>query len=87
MHLRNAAVGDKEASKQMDAMFKIAFNEDKVILEAIQEEERRPQKRRPIRIAIDKGPNVYRKRICELVEAERTQDLGEPVDPTYVLHD
>ncbi len=87
MHLRNAAVGDEEASKQMDAMFKIAFNEDKEILEAIQEEENRPQKRRPIRIAIDKGPNVYRKRIRELIEAERTQDLGDPVEPTYVHHD
>ena len=87
MHLRNTAVGDETASAQMDSMFKIAFDEDKRILEAIQIEEKRPQKRRPIRIAIDKGPNVYRKRIRDLVEAERIHDLGEPVDPTYVHHD
>lgn len=87
MHLRNTAVGDNSASEQMDKMFKIAFNEDKEILEAVQEEESRPQKRRPIRIAIDKGPNVYRKRIRDLVEAERIHDLGEPVAPTYVHHD
>ena len=87
MHLRNTAVGDEDASRQMDAMFKVAFAEDKEILEAIQEEENRPQTRRPIRIAIDKGPNVYRKRIRDLVEAERTHDLGEPVSPTYVHHD
>ena len=87
MHLRNTAVGDDAASAQMDAMFKTAFAEDKEILEAIHREEQRPQKRRPIRIAIDKGPNVYRKRIRDLLEAERIHDLGEPVDPTYVHHD
>ncbi len=87
MHLRNTAVGDDAASKQMDAMFKVAFAEDKEILEAVQQEENRPQKRRPIRIAIDKGPNVYRKRIRDLVEAERTQDLGEPIAPTFVHHE
>jgi phenylpropionate dioxygenase-like ring-hydroxylating dioxygenase large terminal subunit len=87
MHLRNTAVGDVSASEKMDAMFKIAFDEDKEILEAIQREEKRPQKRRPIRIAIDKGPNVYRKRIRDLVEAERIHDLGDPVDPTFVHHD
>ncbi len=87
MHLRNTAVGDEAASEQMDAMFKVAFAEDKEILEAIQREENRPQKRRPIRIAIDKGPNVYRKRIRDLIEAERTHDLGEAVEPSFVHHD
>jgi len=69
MHLRNAAVGDEEASAQMDAMFRVAFNEDKEILEAIDEQERLPQQRRPIRLAIDKGPTVYRKRIESLIES------------------
>lgn len=87
MHLRNTAVGDEAASEQMDAMFKIAFDEDKHILEAIQREEAKPRKRRPMRIAIDKGPGVYRKRIRELVEAERIHDLGEPVESTFVHHD
>ncbi len=87
MHLRNTAVGDDKVSDKMDAMFKVAFNEDKEILEAIQIEEQKPVRRRPIRIAIDKGPTVYRKRIRELVEAERVHDLGDPVNPTYVHHD
>lgn len=68
MHIRNAAVNDEAASAQMDAMFRIAFDEDKAILEAIQEDEIREQNssrqpRKPIRLAIDKGPTVYRKRI------------------------
>ena len=87
MHLRNTALGDEEASAQMDAMFRVAFAEDKEILEAIHEEEQRPQKRKPIRIAIDKGPNVYRKRIRDAIEVEQTEDLGDPVAPVFVQHD
>ena len=86
MHIRNAAVGDDSASEQMDAMFRIAFNEDKEILEAIDKQEQLPQTRKPIRLAIDKGPMVYRRRIRDLIEAERTEDLGEPVRPTFVHH-
>ena len=44
MHLRNTAVDDEAASGQIDEIFKITFAEDKAILEAIQEEENRPQK-------------------------------------------
>ena len=87
MHLRNTAQGDAAASEKMDAMFQIAFDEDKAILEAVHESEQRPQTRRPIRIAIDKGPNVYRKRIRDLIEAETTEYLGDPVAPVYVDHD
>ena len=57
------------------------------MLEAIQEQEERPHKRRPIRIAIDKGPMVYRKRISELIEKERTQDLASNPTPAFVYHD
>lgn len=73
MHLRNAAVGDEEASAQMDAMFRVAFNEDKEILEAIDAQEQLPQSRRPIRLAIDKGPTVYRKRIDSMIESAGAQ--------------
>ena len=74
MHLRNKAVGDDAVSAKMDAMFKVAFNEDKEILEAIQLEEKKLPHRRPLRIAIDKGPMVYRKRIRELVEVEKNRE-------------
>jgi hypothetical protein len=39
----------------MDAMFRVAFNEDKEILEAIQLEENKVPLHRPVRLAIDKG--------------------------------
>lgn len=87
MHLRNTAQGDEAASEQMDAMFRVAFAEDKEILEAVHLSEKRPQRRRPIRIAIDKGPTVYRKRIRDLVEAEATEDLGAAEGPSFIQHD
>ena len=87
MHLRNTAVGDSEASERMDRMFEVAFAEDKAILEDIHIEEMRPQKRRPIRLAIDKGPTVYRKRIRDLIEIEVTENLGDAVRSTFVQHD
>lgn len=87
LHIRNTALNDTAASEQMDAMFRVAFDEDKAILEAIDEQEQLPQKRKPIRIAIDKGPTVYRRRIRDLVDLESTEDLGEPVRPTFVHHE
>jgi len=87
MHLRNTAQDDPEAADRMDAMFRKAFAEDQEILEAVQQEELRPAKRRPIRIAIDKGPLVYRKRINDLLELERTEDLASDPSPAFVYHD
>ena len=57
----------------MDALFKIAFEEDKAILEAIQVEVEKPKSRLPVRLAIDKGSNVYRRRIDRLVKSELLQ--------------
>ena len=73
MHLRNVRIDDPSVGESMDAMFRIAFAEDKEILEAIQEEELRPITRRPVRLGIDKAPNIYRLRIKRLAEAERQQ--------------
>ena len=87
MHLRNTSQGDADASAQMDTMFRTAFAEDKEILEAVHASEQRPQRRRPIRIAIDKAPNVYRKRIRDLIAAETTDDLGDPVGGSFIQHD
>jgi vanillate O-demethylase monooxygenase subunit len=71
----------------MDRMFEVAFSEDKTILEAVHVEEQRPRKRRPIRIAIDRGPMVYRKRIAEMLERERTEDASSAGNGSYVFHD
>ena len=83
MHIRNTAA-EQSANAKIDGLLEIAFAEDKAILEAVHEEEKRPQTRRPVRIAIDKGPTVYRKRIREMIEAETVDHLGEPVAPVFV---
>ena len=44
--------------------------EDKTILEAIQAEEDKDADGEPLRLAIDKGSFVYRKRVAELIAAE-----------------
>ena len=73
MHIRNTAIDDDQVAAQIDAMFKVAFDEDKAILEAIQAEEERAASPPTLRLAIDKGANVYRKRIDRLIEAESLQ--------------
>ena len=70
MHLRNIQIEDDDVSQKMDEMFRIAFEEDKVILEAIQQEELRSTGEQSIKLAIDKAPNVYRLRIRRLIENE-----------------
>ena len=70
MHIRNTAIGDKAVSEKMDEMFKVAFEEDKAILEAVQLEEERHTSSPKLRLAIDKGANVYRKRINKLIKGE-----------------
>ena len=70
MHLRNVAVGDENASAKIHSMFRVAFAEDKKILEAIQEQTDHHQNQNPVHIAIDKGSIVYRRRIEELIKSE-----------------
>ena len=72
MHLRNRAIDDDSVAERMNGLFRIAFDEDKEILEAIQREESaiavNPDAAdKPLRLAIDKAPNEYRRRIAEMV--------------------
>jgi phenylpropionate dioxygenase-like ring-hydroxylating dioxygenase large terminal subunit len=71
MHLRNIQIDDKKIGSSMDKMFRVAFAEDKEILESIQEEELYSRERKPVHLAIDKAPNVYRLRIKKLAKEER----------------
>ena len=77
MHLRNIQTEDDEVSASMDTMFRIAFDEDKEILEAIQEEELNSKARKPVRLAIDKAPNVYRLRIKKMAANHQNSDENE----------
>jgi len=73
MHIRNVAVGDDSVSARIDSMFKVAFSEDKKILEAIQEQIDFNQKQNFVHIGIDKGSIAYRRKISELIDLESTK--------------
>ena len=70
MHLRNIALDDEDMGARMNEQFRIAFAEDKEILEAIQAREAKPPARRPVRIAIDRGPNHLRRIIADMAAEE-----------------
>ena len=61
---------DEATTKAMIEQFRIAFNEDKVILEAIQRKEKQPRARRPIRLGIDAAPTRMRQMVENRIKAE-----------------
>ncbi len=70
MHIRNCELDDESAGERMDELFRIAFAEDKDVLEAAQLEELKANGARPVRLAIDKGANLYRGVIKSMLESE-----------------
>tara|TARA_Y100001934_G_C12381517_1_gene792705 strand:- start:4251 stop:5276 length:1026 start_codon:yes stop_codon:yes gene_type:complete len=70
MHIRNTKVKDEATAQKMDEMFRVAFSEDKDILEAVQTEEEKPQNGIQLQLAIDQACIAYRARIKEMSEAE-----------------
>jgi vanillate O-demethylase monooxygenase subunit len=63
---------DEATTQAMIAQFRIAFNEDKEILEAIHANEKEPRSWRPIRIAIDGGTVRMRRMVEQMIEAEQS---------------
>jgi vanillate O-demethylase monooxygenase subunit len=80
MHLRNIGLDDEELGERMNEQFRVAFAEDKSILEAIQAREAKAPARRGVKLAIDRGPNHLRRIIAEMLEEERApQDDSAPM--------
>lgn len=71
---RAARPADNDALKQQ---LKIAFAEDKDVLEAIQREEDRVPGGRPLRLALDKGAVMMRSIVQRMAEAEGPAQAGE----------
>jgi phenylpropionate dioxygenase-like ring-hydroxylating dioxygenase large terminal subunit len=70
LHIRNFALGDAEVDQRLHADFRVAFNEDKEILERIEAVERaRPDVKR-IRLGIDAAPQRMRRIVERMVEEE-----------------
>ena len=58
----------------MKQQFRLAFNEDKEILETIQKKETANPQRRPIRLAIDASPVNMRRMIDRIIAAEQIKE-------------
>jgi vanillate O-demethylase monooxygenase subunit len=61
LHVRNFALGDADVDQRLHADFRIAFNEDKEILERIEEVAQARPNAKCIRLAIDAAPQRMRR--------------------------
>jgi vanillate O-demethylase monooxygenase subunit len=81
LHVRNFARDSADVDERLHADFRIAFNEDKEILERIEAvEQNKPQIKR-IRLGIDAAPQRMR-RIVERMVTEGTDSRTTRADPT-----
>lgn len=69
LHVKNFRA-EASVNAELSADFRVAFSEDKAILEAIQQNERRYPGRRTIKIAIDGAPRRMRRMVERMCEAE-----------------
>lgn len=70
LHVKNFIPASDEDDKKLSDQFRIAFAEDKAILESCQREEMAGHTWRPVRLAIDKGPMRMRRIVDQLIEDE-----------------
>jgi vanillate O-demethylase monooxygenase subunit len=68
---------DDATSTAMVEQFRIAFDEDKTILEAIHRKEKQPRAWRPIRLAIDAAPLQMRRMVESMIDAESAREHGK----------
>jgi vanillate O-demethylase monooxygenase subunit len=70
LHVKNFQA-DEAINRALSAEFRVAFNEDKAILEAIQRNEQRLDGWKRVHLAIDGAPVRMRRMVDKLIEAER----------------
>ena len=70
MHVRNFALGDRDVDERLHADFRIAFDEDKTILERIERNETANPQVRRISLAIDAAPRHMRRKVERMIAAE-----------------
>lgn len=72
--VKNFRAADPKDNEVLKDQLRMAFNEDKEILEAIRAEEERVPDGRPLRIAVDKGAVMMRRIVDRLARAECDAD-------------
>jgi phenylpropionate dioxygenase-like ring-hydroxylating dioxygenase large terminal subunit len=71
LHVRNFSQGDAAVDQRLHGDFRVAFNEDKEILEAIEQQEMAYPGFPKIRLGIDAAPMRMRRKVETMMEAER----------------
>ena len=80
LHVRNFALRDADVDQRLHADFRIAFTEDKEILERIEQVERAGQDFKRIRLGIDAAPQRMRRIVERMAAAETEPRLAEPAE-------
>ncbi len=70
LHVRDFDIGDDGAGERISEQFRIAFAEDKEILEAIQQQEDRHSGRGKIGLDLDASAGLFRRRIDRMIRTE-----------------
>ena len=70
LHVRNFQADDAAVGDEISAQFRIAFAEDKEVLQAVQEEEVRHEGRAKIGLDLDASAGLFRLKINRLLRAE-----------------
>lgn len=71
LHVKNFIPEDDTINDALSDQFRLAFNEDKEILEDIQIMEDKHCERRQVRLAIDQGPVRMRKLVSKMIDREQ----------------
>jgi phenylpropionate dioxygenase-like ring-hydroxylating dioxygenase large terminal subunit len=82
MHVRNFAVGDASVDQSMNADFRVAFNEDKGILEQIEVVERARPELTGLRLGIDAALLKMRRKVEQMAAADALQSNIQQAAPS-----
>lgn len=77
LHVRNFAPGDDSVTDGISEQFRIAFAEDKIILQAVQKSEQRYGVDGRAGIDIDAGPGLFRHLVNKALRAENPAEAAE----------
>jgi len=89
LQLRNFSQTDLAVSRDIVEQFVIAFDEDKVVLEAIQKAEADPRVDSRVKLALDSGSVRLRRMVAQMIEKENQSFAGNPsggLNETAVSH-
>ena len=70
LHVRNFGTDDPAVGEGISEQFRIAFAEDKVVLEAIQREEEKFERGRRVGLDLDAPAGLFRRKIDQRIRAE-----------------